>query len=367
MEVKSNMKCPNCNQEIIDNKTFCTNCGKKLKDNNINGMAPNKLFMIVVVIMLFLGVGVIYIIANIGTKQELDNILKPKTTINSFYDSYLIKSVITTGDTPSELVNLKDDLIDFEMELTKESFKVGIYQILWAQISNPSIKEINTIQRYKDELNIIDNEVMTINIQGVNNKKGEVLSFDMISVGSKIYLYYLDTYFELKPSTLGYKSSKTYYKVNLLKENYASNINAILKEINDKVKTNIENEIYEVYTISYEEYEDNDVIHIVIREASGLINSEMVTKINTISFNKDTGVKYNLKAYVEHIGREYEDIISLYEANREIVYNGSVDGVTVKFETSPDLLYYVKDGSIYIACGADNWGTLFAQIKLKGE
>ena len=35
-----------------------------------------------------------------------------------------------------------------------------------------------------------------------------------------------------------------------------------------------------------------------------------------------------------------------------------------KFELNPELMYYVKEGILYIACGTDSWETLFINIDL---
>ncbi len=363
------MKCPNCNQQIVDNKMFCTNCGKKLKEENISKMDPKKSFMILVVVMLLLGAGTLYMIANFGTQQELDKILQTKNNIEDYYDSYLIKDVVFTDNSSNDLLPLKDDLIGFEMELSKDKFKIGLFQVLWATIDKPKITTMNKVDTYKEQLNVTTEEVNAIRIEGTNIEKegGEPLNFDMISVGNKLFILYADIYFELETSNLDFKSTKTYYKVDLLKETYPSNINVETTKINEQTKSDVESGSNEIYISYYEEYTDNDVIHLVIRTAGGYINSEMMSGVRTISFNKNTGDKYNLKTYLEHIGKNYDEVILKYEENREIVFESSVDGVQTKFETNPDLLYYVKENKIYIACGQDQWGMLFAEVNLKGE
>lgn len=68
------MKCPYCGQEMIDIKDYCVNCGKKLKKEE-KGISFGKL-LIIFALLILIGVGICYYIANHGTEEEIKPYLK---------------------------------------------------------------------------------------------------------------------------------------------------------------------------------------------------------------------------------------------------------------------------------------------------
>ncbi|MDD4831626.1 MAG: zinc ribbon domain-containing protein [Bacilli bacterium] len=369
------MKCPKCGQEIIDNKIFCPNCGKQLNKETSLGLSPMKMFLIFVVIMLLLGVGTIYYIANIGLNKELEKIISEPTIdtkkeIKDFYGSYIIKDVIATDNSLENINDLKNSIIGFEIEISKDKFKAGLYQIAWVKIDKPTLDVLNNFLIHKQALNITSENDYGFKIKGLNveeNASNDEEEFEILSFDNKLYIYYSNTYYELEVNKLGYKSSNTYYKVNLLEEKYISNINLELKAFNNNIKTNIENNTYDIYIVGYEEIINGDIIHLIVKESFGGVNSEITTKTIVFAFNKNTGEKVNLKAYIEHINEDYDDIIDKYETNREKIFEESIMGIITKYETSPDLVYYAKDNKLYISCGTDSYGILFAEVNIGGE
>ncbi len=366
------MKCPKCGQEIIDNKIFCPNCGKQLNKDSSMGLSPMKMFLIFIVVMLLLGAGTLYYVANMGLNKELDKIIsKPneesKIEIKDFYGSYIINNVITTKNSSNSINDLENSIIGFEIEITEDILKAGIYQIAWIKINKPTFENLTNFDNHKQNLNISSEKEYGFRIKGLNveenTSKNEEI-FELLSFNNKLYLYYSNTYYELVTSKLGYKSSNTYYKVKLLEEKYISNINLEIKEFNNIVKTNIESNVSDIYIVEYEEILNGDIFHLIVKESFGGVNSEISTKTIVFAFNKNTGEKVNLKAYIEHINKNYEDIMDKYEINKQKTYEESVMGITSKYETSPDLMYYVKDDKIYIACGTDSYGILFTEVEI---
>ncbi len=359
------MKCPNCNQEIIDNKTFCPNCGKQLKKINNEVKNNTKYFLIFVVIMILLGLGTIYTVGNVGTKEELKRIIsKDKEQIEDFYDSYIIKNILINEKTPKEIIEQKDSIVGYELELSKENFKLGLFKINWIKINKPDVFKVKDISKYKEDLKIEGDNVHVISIEGFNveenGKKRE--QFYIISHKSKLYLNYMDTYFELSKSNLGFKSLETYYKVNLLEQKYPESINKIIKERNDKIKETIQNNTYKIYENYAYEYIDKDITHLVFNELQGEVNAGFISNIKTLSFD-NMGEKINLKKYIESIGKNYDEFEEQYKELRNKKLEGKEDMVS-KFELNPELMYYVKEGILYIACGTDSWETLFINIDL---
>lgn len=359
------MKCPDCSQEIIDNKTFCPNCGKQLKKINDEVKKNKKYFLIFVVIMILLGIGTIYTIGNVGTKEELKKIIsKEKEQIKDFYGSYIIKNILTNETTPKEIVEQKDNIIGYELELSKENFKLGLFKINWIKINKPDVFKVEDITKYKNELNIEKDNINIISIEGFNVEENgdKKEKLNIISYKSKLYLYYMDTYFELALSNLGFKSLKTYYKVNLLQEKYPDSINKIIKDRNDNIKKDIEEGTYKIYENYAHEYLDNDITHIVFNELQGEVNAGFITYVKTLSFN-NKGEKINLKDYIKHIGKNYDEMMKSYEILRDKALEGKEDIVS-KLEANPNLMYYVKENKLYIACGSDSWETIFININL---
>ena len=70
------MKCPYCNQEMIDTKEFCVNCGKRLikEKKTVNLKAIIILFTILVVA----GFITCYAIINYNTDKEIAPYIKEK-------------------------------------------------------------------------------------------------------------------------------------------------------------------------------------------------------------------------------------------------------------------------------------------------
>ena len=225
------MKCPDCGQEIVDNKTFCSNCGKQLKKIENKENKNKKTFLIFVVVMVLLGVGTMYIIGNVGTEEELKKIAdkNKKENIEDFYDKYIIKDILIDSDTKEEIVSEKENIIGYELELSKEKFKLGLFKINWTKINKPTVLKVEDITKHKENLNLTTEKINVISIEGLNELKKyndeNTEFFYMISVDSRLYLYYMDTYFELETSKLGFKSVDTYYKIVLPEIKYPTSIN----------------------------------------------------------------------------------------------------------------------------------------------
>lgn len=359
------MKCSDCGQEIIDNKTFCPNCGKQLKKIEKEVGKNRKTFLIFIVVMLLLGGGTMYMIGNVGTTEELKKITdkNKKEEIEDFYNQYIIKDILVDSNTKEEIKNEKDNIIGYELELSKEKFKLGLFKINWISINKPTVLKVKDITKHKENLNITNEKINVISIEGLNvydNKTERELSY-MISVDSKLYLYYMDTYFELETSKLGFKSVDTYYKVKLPELKYASSINKLLKDHNEIVKNVVEKGTHSVYENYTKEYKDNDITHLVFYELDGGVNAGFSTSIKTLSFN-DKGERLNLKEYVEHINKNYEEIIEKYRVLQEELLKD--DSTLVKSEINPNLMYYVKENTLYILAGNNDWGMSFVEIKL---
>lgn len=74
------MKCPNCNQEMIDIKDYCVNCGKKLKEDKkgISFMGLIGIFALIVVVTII----VCYLIINLNVDKEIEPYLDNNVTEN---------------------------------------------------------------------------------------------------------------------------------------------------------------------------------------------------------------------------------------------------------------------------------------------
>ncbi len=357
-------KCSNCNQEIVDNKTFCPNCGKKLKDDKYSNINPGKTFAIVIIVMLLLGVGTMYLIANVGLDSQLKKIIDDDTSINSeFNGSYLIKDVITSDQSIEEI---KEDIIGFEIELNDSKFKVGLFQILWATIENPTITDIDDMETHKEKLNITTDDYKGIRIEGINSEKEGTLKdiFELIKIDDVVFLHYNNSYFQLELSDYGFDSTDTFYKIQLVDKKYNKAINNEIDKLNKHIKDNVEKQTNEIYIESYEEYKDGDVTHLVVKESDAYINSGIYTNIISLSFNDETGIKYDLNSYLEHKGLSFEEITSKYDQLKEIKYQSSVDEVIEKYSIKPTSTFYVIDNKIYILCGTNQWGMIFLDIEL---
>ena len=351
------MKCPNCGQEIIDKKVFCPNCGKQLNNIDNSGFNPKKIFALFVLVMIVLGVGTIYIIANVGTDKELNEIIKPNKEIVDFYDSYIIKDIVYTDDSNKDIKEKEDDIIGFETEFKSDSIKLGIPPIKWVRINNPTIKEVKEIEKYQRDLD--DGIIKVISIEG-NNDLGfnEKTSIKMIKTAEKTFIYYLDTYFEIKPSTYGFASVNKFYKVNTMVYKYNDNINKILKEYNNNIKKDVESNTVGLYENNYEEIIDGDVTHIVMNKITGNLYSETYIVVTTLSFDS-TGKILNLKDYIEHIGKDYNEFIINYEKEKQKIS----DYIGKNYETTPDLMYYVKDNKIIIVSSEDSYGSMLIEME----
>jgi uncharacterized protein (DUF983 family) len=73
------MKCPSCNQEIIDNKEYCTNCGKKLRETK-TGISL-KTFFIIILIFIVIGVFIVLSIMYVGTDKEIEKYKEDATDL----------------------------------------------------------------------------------------------------------------------------------------------------------------------------------------------------------------------------------------------------------------------------------------------
>ena len=64
------MKCPYCNQEMIDIKDYCVNCGKKLKkeSKNISIMGVTIIFLSLIIVTI---IGC-YLIGNFNLDKEIE-------------------------------------------------------------------------------------------------------------------------------------------------------------------------------------------------------------------------------------------------------------------------------------------------------
>jgi uncharacterized protein (DUF983 family) len=73
------MKCPNCSQELIDNKEYCPNCGKKLRESQ-SGTSLRTL-LIIIGILIVVGVGIVLSIMFLGTDEELEKYTNENTEV----------------------------------------------------------------------------------------------------------------------------------------------------------------------------------------------------------------------------------------------------------------------------------------------
>lgn len=366
------MKCSDCNQQIIDNKTFCPNCGKQLKKIS-NETKKGRIFLVFVVIMLALGIFTIYIVGNYGTEKELNKILKhKKENIEDFYGSYIIKDILINSNTPENLKNYKDNIIGYELELTKEKFKFGLYKIEWIKINKPTVLKVKDVKEHQKKLNTTNENINVISIEGLNVNYKDNVNYEnnkflyMVSVDSKVYLYYMGTYFELESSKLGYKSVDTYYKVILPKLIYPSSVNDLLKKHIENTKNFIENEDYNkkyvlVYENYIEEYKDNDITHLIFVTNAGYIDAGMDIDIKVLNFNKK-GKSLNLKEYIELINKDYGEVVNKIKISQNL----SLEEIPnfIKYELTSDLMYYKKDNTLFVATGYDDFGVIFVEIKV---
>lgn len=63
------MKCPYCDQEMIDKKEFCVSCGKRLYEEK--GVSKKTLLIILGVLILG-AVLICYLIINLNTDKEIE-------------------------------------------------------------------------------------------------------------------------------------------------------------------------------------------------------------------------------------------------------------------------------------------------------
>lgn len=67
------MKCPNCNQEMIEKKDFCINCGKRLiKEKQVS----KKGIIVFMILMVIVGFITCYLIINLNTDKEIESYIK---------------------------------------------------------------------------------------------------------------------------------------------------------------------------------------------------------------------------------------------------------------------------------------------------
>ena len=67
------MKCPNCNQEMIEKKDFCINCGKRLiKEKQVS----KKGIIVFMILMVIVGFITCYLIINLNTDKEIEPYIK---------------------------------------------------------------------------------------------------------------------------------------------------------------------------------------------------------------------------------------------------------------------------------------------------
>lgn len=360
------MKCPDCNQQIIDKKTFCPNCGKQLNNPQSQGVNSKKLLLIFAVAMILIGIGSMYMVANVGTKAELEKLTSnKKETVKDFYGNYIIKDIITTENSNKTVLDMKENIIGYEVELTKDKFKLGIFGIVWSKLSEPKFNLNKDISKYKDDLSTMLNDGTVLTIEGKNSleQNSKDLSFKMVNLPSALYLYYENTYYKLERSKLNFKSSDTFYKVVKFEQKYKDSINDIINSNNERAKNNVEQNKYQIYENYIEEYKDNDITHLVFHEMFGVVNSEGLNNIKTVSFNENEEI-LDLKTYIEHINKDYEEIIKKYETlKKDLIENSSTE---IKFETNENLMYYVSDNVLKIICGKDQFGSISVSINLEG-
>lgn len=359
-------KCPDCNQEIVDNKTFCTNCGKRLRVDKYTNTNPIKTFAIVAIVMLLFGVGTMYLIANVGLESQLDKILNNNSNSSIYNGSYIIKDLVTTDKSDADIKEIKESIIGFEVELSDSKFKVGLFQILWATINNPTISTLKNKELHKTNLNITSDNYDGISIVGKNIERDgkEEETFELIKIGNDLFLYYDGTYFELEKSKLDFESTKTYYKVDLIEKDYNKNINTEIDKLNKHIKSVVESGSNEIYAQSYEVIKDGDFIQILLNENDGYINSSIVNTITNLAFNNKTGTVFDLKSYVESINLNFDNIINQYNQLKENVYQSSIDEITEKLDIKSTSVFYVRNDILHIHCGNNQWGMVFLEIVL---
>lgn len=369
------MKCPKCGQEIIDNKEYCPNCGIKLRESSVG--ISMKTLLIIGAFLILLGTGITLSIMFLGTDKELEKYIdkdKPKeeeenkiieseVKIDSYYGNYVISDVITNKNTPLEITDYKGNLLGWTVELNDKILKFGLYGIEWIIIDNPSVYTVKETNSYKTLLDTTSN-IDVISVEGTNSiipDSKEKVSVVFIKTSNRLYAYYKNTLFELKKPSYSYKENRNFYNLNLLEEDYTEEINNKIKSINNNIKNIIEtNENTIIYT-DYQIIEDNNIKHILVTISGGYPYSSMSTTLNTISYNKSTLKMYNLKDYLNYIGKSYEDIVTEY--NNKL----NLKEVDKRIDISENSMYYTKDGALYIACGTSYNSLLgyeFIEIKL---
>lgn len=364
------MKCNNCNQELIDNKEYCPNCGKKLRETNTT--FSNKTMIIVGLLLIFIGTVTVLSIMYFGTEKELDKYIKDNEqketnndidiNISKYYGSYKITNVVTTNNTKEEIKSSLEYLTDWNVDFSKEKLKFGLDRIEWIYIEKPSIYIM------KDNMNldlILGSEVDSmLSIEGKNSlfSEDENKTIYLIESNEKLYLYYRNTFFEISKSTDNYKDNMTFYKKNIIKEEYTVEINNMIKSIDDEITKLIESDEILIVYVEQEVIEYDNIKHIVFNISRGVPNAGGFSTYKTITYNTKTLKMYNLEEYISYIGKSYDDIVTKYENKKSTLKEVESRDIPI----TEDIVYYVSNNILYIPYEIGDFGYKFVEIDLAG-
>lgn len=358
------MKCPNCGQEMIEDKEFCPNCGKQLKEEK--GMSKKSILLIFVALFL-LGIGICVGIMFVGTDKELDPYLNNNTEIvmDNYYGNYYIKDVIVNTNTPESIVENKDNLLNWNVEVNSLIIKFPLAGMNWTVIDNPVYVEENSddfIGLFDDDtLDILVNSASTSNPLDIDEK------IYVIVYDSNFYLYYDNALFELESETENYKDNINFYNLSFPDLVYSTEINDEISSFKNWMIERIEtNETYSyIYEVEHENFVEEDFNSIIITYNIGLIEASYQTFYETIVYDDDYNI-YNLGEYLGTISKTISDIDTAYKAAADLYFieEGVPFGEYV--ELTEDTNYYINNEKLFLPVSLEemSFGQMFIEVNL---
>ncbi len=368
------MKCNECGQEIVDNKEYCPNCGKKIRENNLG--VNKKTIIIITTMFILFAVGICLSIMFLGIDKELEPYLKDTNNNNSeqidepietdnnikeYFGKYVIHDIKTTSKTPKDLIEKKDEILGWVVYFSNNKVKLGLYKIDWIIIENPSmVIDNNTDMSYLFD----DDTIINIAASGENSMLQDNKKINFIISNNKLYVYYYNTLFELVESNYNFKRNNNFYKINLIEQNYTKEINEKLENINNEIKKDVESLEGYVINVDYRIIEDDNIKHILIDKKIGPPYSGAYVSTYGITYNKNTLKMYNLEEYLSYRNRNYENIKNIYNTKVSQFSENPEDNLSDIIPITPNSLYYVINNVIYIQYANSIHGPLFINIDL---